>query len=159
MRRLHLMALLLAGATITVLVAQQSADRSWTPGVQKMPVESPVLSPEEEMKQFYLPPGFHAELVAAEPLIQDPIAIDWDADGRMWVVEYPEFVPDLQTPEPNLAPIGRIVVLENVDNDGRMDKRTVFADGLVQARAVKALDHGILVLEPPNVWLMHDSNG
>jgi len=61
-----------------------------------------VLSPENEMKQFYLPPGFHAELVAAEPLVQDPIAIDWDADGRMWVVEYPEYVPDLQAPEPNL---------------------------------------------------------
>ena len=77
----------------------------------------------------------------------------------MWVVEYPEFVPDLQTPEPNLEPIGRIVVLEDTDNDGKMDKRTVFADGLIQARAVKALDHGILVLEPPSVWLMHDTNG
>jgi mono/diheme cytochrome c family protein len=152
------MALMVVGA-ISVLAAQQSADRSWTPGVQKAPDDSPVLSPEDEMKQFYLPPGFHAELVAAEPIIQDPIAIDWDADGRMWVVEYPEYVPDLQTPEPNLAPIGRIVVLEDIDNDGKMDKRTVFADGLVQARAVKALDHGILVLEPPNVWLMHDTNG
>ncbi len=77
----------------------------------------------------------------------------------MWVVEYPEYVPDLQTPEPNLDPIGRIVVLEDTDNDGKMDKRTVFADGLVQARAVKALDRGILVLEPPNVWLMHDADG
>src|SRR6476660_2203729 len=84
MRRLRLMALLVAGA-ITVLAAQQPADRSWTPGVRQAPDKSPVLSPEEEMKQFYLPPGFHAELVAGEPLIQDPIAIDWDADGRMWV--------------------------------------------------------------------------
>ena len=159
MRRLRLVALLLAGGAMTVLAAQQPADRSWTPGVQKVPDDSPILSPEDEMKQFYLPPGFHAELVAAEPVIQDPIAIDWDADGRMWVVEYPEYVPDLQAPEPNLDPIGRIVVLEDTDNDGKMDKRTVFADGLVQARAVKALDHGILVLEPPNVWLMHDTNG
>ena len=151
--------LLVAGGAMTVWAAQQPADRSWMPGVQKAPDESPVLSPEEEMKQFYLPPGFHAELVAGEPLIQDPIAIDWDPDGRMWVVEYPEYVPDLQTPEPNLDPIGRIVVLEDIDNDGKMDKRTVFADGLVQARAVKALDRGILVLEPPNVWLMHDTNG
>src|SRR5215217_418182 len=117
MRTLRLMALMIVGGAITVPVAQQSADRSWTPGVQKTSGESPVLSPEEEMKQFYLPPGFHAELVAAEPLIQDPIAIDWDADGRMWVVEYPEFVPDLQTPEPNLAAIGRIAVLEDTDND------------------------------------------
>ena len=159
MRRLRLMALMVVAGAITVLAAQQPADRSWTPGVQKAPDDSPILSPEDEMKQFYLPPGFHAELVAAEPLIQDPIAIDWDADGRMWVVEYPEYVPDLQAPEPNLDPIGRIVVLEDTDNDGKMDKRTVFADGLVQARAVKALDHGILVLEPPNVWLMHDTNG
>ena len=159
MRRLRLVALLLAGGAMTVLAAQQPADRWWTTGVQKVSDDSPILSPEDEMKQFYLPPGFHAQLVAAEPVIQDPIAIDWDADGRMWVVEYPEYVPDLQAPEPNLDPIGRIVVLEDTDNDGKMDKRTVFADGLVQARAVKALDHGILVLEPPNVWLMHDTNG
>jgi mono/diheme cytochrome c family protein len=159
MRRLRLIVLIVVAGAIAALAAQQSADRSWTPGVQKAPDASPVLSPEDEMKQFYLPPGFHAELVAAEPLIQDPIAIDWDADGRMWVVEYPEYVPDLQTPEPNLDPIGRIVVLEDTDNNGKMDKRTVFADALVQARAVKALDHGILVLEPPNVWLMHDTNG
>jgi mono/diheme cytochrome c family protein len=159
MRRLRLIALLVVAGAVTVFTAQQPADRSWTPGVQKAPDASPILSPDDEMKQFYLPPGFHAELVAAEPLIQDPIAIDWDADGRMWVVEYPEYVPDLQTPEPNLDPIGRIAVLEDTDNDGKMDKRTVFADGLVQARAVKALEHGILVLEPPNVWLMHDNNG
>ena len=159
MQRLRLMALMVAAGAMTVLAAQQPADRSWMPGVQKAPDASPVLSPEDEMKQFYLPPGFHVELVAAEPLIQDPIAIDWDADGRMWVVEYPEYVPDLQTPEPNLDPIGRIVVLEDTDNNGKMDKRTVFADGLIQARAVKALDRGILVLEPPNVWLMHDTNG
>src|SRR3954467_7194994 len=159
MRRLHLMTLLVVAGAVTALAGQQSADRSWTPGIQKAPDASPVLSPEDEMKQFYLPPGFHAELVAAEPLVQDPIAIDWDADGRMWVVEDAEYVPDLQAPEPNLAPIGRIAVLEDTNNDGTMDKRTVFADGLIQARAVKALDHGILVLEPPNVWLMHDTNG
>jgi putative membrane-bound dehydrogenase-like protein len=159
MRKLHLTALLFVLGGMAALPAQQPADRSWTPGVKKAADESPVLSPEEEMKQFFLPPGFHVELVASEPLIQDPIAIDWDADGRMWVVEYPEFVPDLQAPEPNLDPIGRIAVLEDTNNDGKMDKRTVFADGLVQGRSVKALDHGILVLEPPNVWLMHDTDG
>ena len=159
MRTLRLMAVMVVAAAMGVLAAQEPRDRSWTPGVHKAADASPVLSPEDEMKQFYLPPGFRAELVAAEPLVQDPIAIDWDADGRMWVVEYPEYVPDLQTPEPNLEPVGRIAVLEDTDNDGRMDKRTVFADGLVQARAVKALDRGILVLEPPNVWLMHDTNG
>jgi mono/diheme cytochrome c family protein/HEAT repeat protein len=159
MRTLRLMMVLIGCAAVTAVAAQLPTDRSWTPGVQKAPAESPPLTPQEEMQHFVLPPGFHVELVASEPLIQDPIAIDWDADGRMWVVEYPEFVPDLETPEPNLDPIGRIAVLEDTNNDGTMDKRTVFAGGLVQARAVKALDRGILVLEPPNVWLMHDTNG
>jgi mono/diheme cytochrome c family protein/glucose/arabinose dehydrogenase len=153
------MAVMVIAAACAVVAAQERTGRSWTPAVQKAPAASPVLSPQDEMKQFYLPPGFRAELVAAEPLVQDPIAIDWDPDGRLWVVEYPEYVPDLQTPEPNLEPIGRIAVLEDTNNDGRMDKRTVFADGLVQARAVKVLDDGILVLEPPTVWLMHDTNG
>ena len=134
-------------------------NRPWPYEVQKVPDESPVLSPTEAMKSFWMPPGYHVELVASEPLVQDPIAIDWDPDGRLWVVEYPEYVKDLEAPEPNLDPIGKIVVLEDTNNDGKMDKRTVFADGLVQARAVKVLDHGVLVLEPPNVWLMHDTNG
>src|SRR3990170_1406952 len=105
MRRLRLMALLFACGAMTALAAQLPADRSWTPGVQQAPDESPALSPEDEMKHFYLPPGFHVEVVASEPIIQDPIAVDWDADGRMWVVEYPEYVRDLQAPEPNLDPI------------------------------------------------------
>ena len=56
-------------------------------------------------------------------------------------------------------PLGRIVVLEDTNDDGRMDKRTVFADGLVLPRALKVLDHGVLVGEPPNLWLMRDTNG
>jgi mono/diheme cytochrome c family protein len=139
--------------------AQEPSDRSWSPGIQKAPETSPPLSPADEMKHLYLPPGYRVELVASEPLIQDPIAVDWDADGRLWVVEYPEYVRNLTDPEPNLSPIGRIAVLEDTDNDGRMDKRTVFADGLVQGRSVKALDHGILVHEPPDIWLMRDTNG
>ncbi len=153
-------ALLVMAAGLGVYGYQSSpANRPWPPGVQKVSDESPALSPAEALKTFFMPPGYHLELVASEPLVQNPIAVDWDPDGRLWVVEYPEYVRDLQAPEPNLDPIGRIVVLEDTNNDGKMDKRTVFADGLVQARAVKVLDHGALVLEPPNVWLMHDTNG
>jgi hypothetical protein len=82
-------------------------NRPWPYEVQKVPDESPVLSPTEAMKSFWMPPGYHVELVASEPLVQDPIAIDWDPDGRLWVVEYPEYVKDLEAPEPNLDPIGR----------------------------------------------------
>jgi len=159
MTRLHAVWLVVFCGALAALGAQEPSDRSWVPGVQKAPETSPPLSPAEEMKHFYLPPGYGVELVASEPLVQDPIAVDWDADGRLWVVEYPEYVRNLTDPEPNLEPIGRVTVLEDTDNDGRMDKRTIFADGLVQARSVKALDHGILVHEPPDIWLMKDTNG
>ena len=56
-------------------------------------------------------------------------------------------------------PIGRISVLEDTNNDGRMDKKTVFLDGLVLPRALKVLDRGVLVAEPPHLWLARDTNG
>ena len=56
-------------------------------------------------------------------------------------------------PRASTRPIGKIVVLEDTNSDGRMDKRTVFQDGLVLARWLKVLDRGVLVAEPPNLWL------
>ena len=105
-----------------------------------------------------MPPGYHVELVASEPLIQEPVALDWDLEGRLWAVEMPGFMADIRGSNEH-DPIGRVVVLEDTNSDGRMDKRTVFADGLVLARSLKVLDRGILVAEPPNVWLMRDTNG
>ena len=105
-----------------------------------------------------MPPGYHVELVASEPLIQEPVALDWDLDGRLWAVEMPGFMADIRGSNEH-DPIGRVVVLEDTNGDGRMDRRTVFADGLVLARSLKVLDRGVLVAEPPNVWLMRDTNG
>jgi mono/diheme cytochrome c family protein/glucose/arabinose dehydrogenase len=157
------LAVVAAVALVTVLVAQERqsspASRPWPPAVQNVGDQSPVLSPGEALKTFYMPPGYHLELVASEPLVQDPIAMDWDADGRLWVLEMPGFVKNLDVPEPNLDPIGRVVVLEDTNHDGTMDKRTVFADGLVLARAMAVLDHGVLVGEPPDLWLLNDTNG
>ncbi|MEP6917529.1 MAG: c-type cytochrome, partial [Acidobacteriota bacterium] len=135
------------------------ANRPWPPALQRVSGQSTPLSPEDALKTFYMPPGYRVELVASEPLIQEPVAIDWDPQGRLWAVEMPGFVPSLSAVEPNLDPIGKVVVLEDTDNDGKMDKRTVFADGLVLPRALKVLDRGVLVGEPPNAWLMHDTNG
>ncbi len=94
----------------------------------------------------------------AEPLIESPIIIDFDADGRLWAIEMPAFLPDLSGRDSD-EPINRVVVLEDTNDDGRMDKRTVFADGFVMPRALKVLDRGVLVGEPPNLWLMKDTNG
>ncbi len=134
------------------------SNRQWPPGVQKVGPESPVLTADEELKTFFMPPGYRVELVASEPMIQDPVALDWDTEGRLWAVEMPGFMADI-TGSNEHEPIGRVVVLEDLDRDGKMDKRHVFAEGLILARSIKVLDRGVLIAEPPNVWFMRDTNG
>jgi len=133
-------------------------NRPWPPDVQNVSPESPPLSPAEALQTFHMPPGYQVELVASEPLVQEPVAIDWDTDGRLWAVEMPGFMANINGSNEH-DPIGRVVVLEDTDGDGVMDRRTVFADGLILARSLKVLDRGVLVAEPPNVWLMRDTNG
>jgi mono/diheme cytochrome c family protein/glucose/arabinose dehydrogenase len=152
--------ILCGSVSLSALPAQTSpVNRPWPAGVQKVSELSPPLSPAEALKTFYMPPGYSLDLVASEPLVRDPIAMEWDTHGRLWVVEMPAFLRDFRFPEPNLDPICRIVVLEDTNHTGRMNKRTVFADGLVLPRTVKVLDQGVLVGEPPYIWLMHDLNG
>jgi mono/diheme cytochrome c family protein/glucose/arabinose dehydrogenase len=143
--------------------ASSVAGTAKTPGNMWLPAKkagptSPALTPDEEMKTFSLPPGYHAQLVAAEPLIESPIIIDFDPDGRMWVLELQAFLPDTSGRDTQ-DPICDVAVLEDVDGNGTMDKRTVFADRLVLPRALKVLDRGVLIGEPPNLWLMKDTNG
>jgi mono/diheme cytochrome c family protein/glucose/arabinose dehydrogenase len=160
LNRLRAAAVIVSVTVVTGYSNQSSpVNRPWPPGVQKVSSQSPVLTPDEAVKTFFMPPGYRVELVASEPLIHDPTAVDWDLQGRLWVVEMTGFVRDLETPEPNLDPIGNVVVLEDTDNDGRMDKRTVFADKLRIPRAVKVLDNGVLVGEPGTLWFMRDTDG
>jgi mono/diheme cytochrome c family protein/glucose/arabinose dehydrogenase len=119
---------------------------------------TPVYSPTEELARFSTQPGYRVELVAAEPLVQDPVAIDFDPDGRMWVVEMRAYMPNLRGTGED-RPVGRIVVLDDTNDDGRMDRKTVFMDSLVLPRAVKVLSQGVLVAEVPNLWLVRDTNG
>lgn len=148
---------LLSVASLAALDAFQSG-QAWPPAVGKTPEKAPTLSAADEAKTLVLPPGYRAQLVASEPLVIDPIAIDFDADGRLWVLEMPGFMSE-QNAGNSREPINNVVVLEDTDRDGVMDKRTVFADKLVLPRAFKVLDDGVLVGEPPNLWLMKDTDG
>jgi mono/diheme cytochrome c family protein/glucose/arabinose dehydrogenase len=152
--------LLMIAAAVVVISGRQSfpVNRPWPPGLQSASNESPVLTPAESMQTMFMPPGYRLELVASEPLVQDPVFATWDPNGRLWVVEAPEYMRDILFTG-QFDPIGRIVVLEDTNDDGRMDRRTVFADGLVQARSIAILEQGVLVEETPNVWLMRDTNG
>ena len=123
----------------------------------KLPAPKP-LTPEEELATFKLAPGFHAELVAAEPMVESPVALAWDEKGRLFVCEMRGYMHDVEGAGEDQH-IGRIVMLEDTDGDGKMDKRTVFADGLLMPRALMCVNGGLLVSEPPNLWFMKDTDG
>ena len=119
---------------------------------------SPPLSPEEAQKTFRVAPGYRLELVAAEPLIANPIFLEFDPDGRIWVVEYRGYMRDLEGRGEG-DPICRIVVLEDTTGDGRADRSTVFLEGLVMPRTLAFVEGGVLVAEPPHLWYCRDTDG
>ncbi len=115
------------------------------------------LSWEEELRTFEVPPGFAIELVAAEPLIHDPVAMTFGIDGRLWVVEMRGYMNDLAgTGEAD--PVGTIAVLKDTDGDGRMDERVEFADKLVLPRAIVLTRDGALVISPPELLFLKDTD-
>lgn len=113
---------------------------------------APVLTAQEELATFRIAPGFHLELVASEPLIEDPVSIKWDEKGNLYVVEMRGFMPDAYG-NGQEQPIGSIVRLRDSDNDGQMDSREVILDSLVLPRAIAIVAEGLLIAEPPNLWL------
>lgn len=118
----------------------------------------PVLTPQEALKTFKLPPGFRIEVVAAEPLIEAPIAISFDDQGRIYVVEMRGYMHDVDGKGEDQR-TGRVSRLEDTDGDGLMDKSTVFADKLLMPRAVMAMGDGAIIAEPPNLTYYRDTNG
>ncbi len=119
---------------------------------------APILTAEEALKTFTVAKGFHVELVATDPLLGDPISMVIAPDGRIWVLEYRGYMHDVDGKGED-QPVGSVAVLEDTDGDGRMDKRTVFADGLVMPRAISLVGDGLLVAEPPRLLFLRDTNG
>lgn len=118
------------------------------------------LSPEESMAKMQLPPGYRLELVASEPMVQEPVAIAWDGDGKMYVAEMNTYMMDA-TGTGQFEPSSRIKLLEDTNGDGKMDKYTIFADSLVLPRAILPVEDGILVdlTNNYNIYKFRDTNG
>ncbi|MSU64223.1 MAG: c-type cytochrome [Pedosphaera sp.] len=152
--------------TLIILTAAHSLAQSGDKPGEEQPAlalnlvipPAPPLPPAEALKTFHLQAGFHIELVAAEPLVRMPVAMQFDTRGRIWVVEMCGYMPDADGVGED-QPVGRIVVLEDTNGDGRMDKSTVFIDGLVMPRALCLVRDGILIAEPPHLWFCRDING
>lgn len=119
----------------------------------------PVYSPAESQALFeFAEPGYRIELVASEPMVQDPVAIKFDGQGRLWVVEMRSYMQDVDG-NGSKDPIGRISVLTDTNEDGVMDESTVFLDGLVLPRAIAVLPNGVLVAENKPLWFVTDTDG
>lgn len=146
----------LGSASVRLLARHPTNPGPADPAI-RFPLPAPkVLLPQEELKTFRLQAGFRIELVASEPMVEDPVAISFDARGRMWVVEMRGYMHDMEGTGED-QPTGRIKVLESTNGDGSYDKATVFLDGLVMPRAVLPVRGGALVGEPPNIWFCKES--
>lgn len=125
--------------------------------IRKTILSSPVVSPGEAIKKMHLEEGFVVKLVAAEPLITAPVAMSFDKDGRIWVVQMNDYMPDTLGTGEN-QPTGKVVILSDKNNDGAMDEQKIFLDSLVLPRAICLIENGILVAEPPKLWYYEIEN-
>ncbi len=113
----------------------------------------PPQPPEQALRAFQVADGFRIELVAAEPLVTDPVAFAFDARQRLWVVEMRGYS---ERPD---AHLGRIAVLEDRDQDGRMDYRKTFVEGLSWPTGIWPCHDGVLVAHAPYLTFYRDSDG
>jgi putative membrane-bound dehydrogenase-like protein len=115
------------------------------------------LSAEESAMLTQVPPGFKLELFASEPDIINPIAMNWDEKGRLWVIEtvdYPNTVRDDKGVGDD-----KVKILEDTDGDGKADKVTVFADQLNIPTSFAFFDGGIVVSQAPHFLFLKDEDG
>jgi putative membrane-bound dehydrogenase-like protein len=113
-------------------------------------------SPEESRACMRVRPGFKVELVVAEPLVMDPIAFDWGADGKLWVVEMGDYPAGID----GQGKAGGIIrFLEDSDDDGRYDKSTVFLSGLSFPTGVMPWRKGVIISAAPEVFYAEDRDG
>lgn len=110
----------------------------------------------EALASFRVRPGFRVELVAAEPMVIDPINFEWGADGRLWVVEMRDYPQGL---DGKGQPGGVVKVLADTDDDGRYDKVTTFLDGVAFPSSVMSWRKGALIAAAPDVFYAEDTDG
>lgn len=111
---------------------------------------------EEVARSLQLPPGFKANVFAAEPDVQNPIALAWDARGRLWIAENYTYAEAPLKFETKLR--DRILILSDTDGDGRMDERKVFADDLSMLTSIEVGLGGVWCLTLPELTFIPDAD-
>ena len=134
----------------TLLVRSVPSEPEISPG--DLPRVKPV-EPGQALATFQLKAGYRMELAAAEPLVMDPIALSFDENGRLFVVEMRDYS------ERRDEQLGRIRLLEDTDGDGRFDKATVYAENLAWPSALIVYDGGVFVGATPDILFLKDTDG
>ena len=129
------LALTLAAACGATEVVDDSVDRDYSDELQRIASTAPA----DALRRFETLPGFRVELVASEPLVQDPVAMAFDEYGRLYVVEMRGYSEDGD------QRLGAVKLLTDDDDDGRFDHSTVYLDGLSWPTAIACWSGGVLV--------------
>lgn len=115
--------------------------------------DEPVIS----LDGYQIEDGFQLEVIASEPLLKAPVAIDFDSKGRIWVAQMPGYMNDMQGSDED-KPTGSIRILEDLDNDGVADHAKIFLDSLVMPRSLAHVYGGLLYAEPPFLYFVDIEN-
>jgi putative membrane-bound dehydrogenase-like protein len=115
----------------------------------------PAVEPKDAVATWKVKKGFQMQLEAHEPQVRSPIAVSYDENGRMFVVEMVDY-PEQRDAKPHL---GRISMLEDKDGDGVYEKSTVFADDLPWPTGVICANGGIYVIATPDIYFLKDTKG
>jgi putative membrane-bound dehydrogenase-like protein len=143
---------------------------------ERAPASSICPTPEEARAKMSVPEGYEVRCFAHEPMVQNPVAMTWDHRGRLWVVEAYEYPEGSELPAPfggeakddqyhplpktgDKIPRDRVIILEDTDNNGEADKRTVFVEGLNLASAILCGDNGIYIGQQPHLLHFRDDDG
>lgn len=117
----------------------------------KVELASQPLSPEESAKKWHVRDGYRIELVAAEPVVLDPVAFDWDEQGHLWVIEMADYPLGM---DGNGKAGGRVVRLEDTDHDGRHDNRHVIVSDLSYPTGILTWREGVIVTAAPDIFFI-----
>ncbi|MEZ5385455.1 MAG: LamG-like jellyroll fold domain-containing protein [Prosthecobacter sp.] len=137
--------------TATEVTSHFIASGITPPLAPRVELSSQPLSPEESAKKWHVRDGYRIELVAAEPVVLDPVAFDWDEQGRLWVIEMADYPLGM---DGNSKAGGRVVRLEDTDNDGRYDKRSVIVSDLSYPTGILTWREGVIVTAAPDIFFI-----
>ncbi len=144
-------------AMVTVALARTEAADFPKPYNSETDLSVKIMSPDEVIKDLKLPPGFKATVFAAEPDVQNPIAMTWDSRGRLWVAENYTYAERKLKFDMNLR--DRVLIFEDRDGDGKFDKRTVFTDQVQMLTSIEVGLGGVWLMCPPQVIFIPDRDG